>query len=419
MKTQFTVAIIGCGQRGMGTYGSIMLESPERFRIVSVCDINPVRLAQAREKFGVAEEDAFLREEDFFAKRRADLLLVTTLDADHVRQGIEGLRLGYDLLMEKPITADPAEAKALLAAQQQYGGRVTVCHVLRYAPAFRKAAELLQAGRIGRLAAIDATEQVAFWHQSHSFVRGNWRRTGETAPMILAKCCHDLDLLQWYAGSRCVSLSSVGELTFFKEENAPEGSAARCLDCALADSCPFSAKRIYLDAFRGGKTNWPVNVISDVRPLTEEAVTEALREGPYGRCVFRCDNDAVDHQLTLMTFENGVKASLTMTAFTKDSGRIIYFRGTAGELILNEETDRITLKVFGGENEEWKIAELLADGSGHGGGDTGLVNGLYEALLAGGAAPTALAASVESHLMGFAAERSRLAGGRLEYVHEE
>ena len=419
MKTEFTVAIIGCGQRGLETYARLMKEMPERFRFAAVCDIDPERLRMARTELSLSAQQCFPDEQSFFAERRADLLLVTTQDADHVRHASEGLRLGYDILCEKPITASREEAMALLALQKETGHRVVICHVLRYAPAFTKLSELLNAGSIGRLVAIEATEQVAYWHQAHSFVRGNWRRAEDTTPMILAKCCHDLDLLQHYAGARCLSVSSVGSLSFFKEANAPGGSAARCPDCALRDSCPYSACRFYLGRLHEGSQGWPLTVLTNDRPITEASLLKALQEGPYGRCVFRCDNTAVDHQLVQMNFENGVKACLTMTAFTKDSGRLYALRGTLGELLLNEERGLLTLKRFGGETESWRISDLVDTGTGHGGGDSGLLESLYRTLCEGGSATTALEASIESHLIGFAAERSRLAGGQQVYVHEE
>ena len=419
MNKVITTAIIGGGARGLDTYGSIMKETPERFQVVACCDIRRERLNLARDMYGLSEDCLFSDENEFFKEKRADLLLVTTLDAMHVPHGLKGLALGYDILMEKPISDNEEELSKLLEAQEKYGGKVLVCHVLRYAPAYRKVKELLDGGTVGRLICIEAAEQVAYWHQAHSFVRGNWRREDETVPMILAKCCHDLDLLQWYAQSPCESVSSIGDLSFFKAENAPAEAKDRCLDCPLADTCLYSAKRFYLDErFRKGKTGWPVNVVCVTKPLTEEALTEALRTGPYGRCVFRCDNDVVDHQLTQLTFRNGIKASLTMTAFTNNGGRIMYFRGTEGEVILDEQYDTITVKHFGKGTEVISINELSADTSdGHGGGDSRLIDCLYETLTSSVPAPTTLTASVESHLIGIAAEKSRKAGGALVRVH--
>lgn len=318
-KKIFTVAILGCGGRGAETYGRLIAERKDEYKIVALCDLIPEKLSKYGELFGVGAENRFSDDDSFFAKKRADLLIIATLDADHVWQCKEALRLGYDVLLEKPITDKEEECRSLLAAQKKYGGKVLVCHVLRYAGAFRKVEELLKAGAVGRLVEIQALEQVAYWHQAHSYVRGNWRRSEDTSPMILAKCCHDLDLLQYYAGARCKSVSSMGDLTYFTSKNAPEGAAKRCLECQYIDTCPYSAKTIYIDEWekKGCPENeWPYNVVTLAFPQTKKALTEAIETGPYGRCVFACDNDVVDHQQVSMAFENGVKATLTMTAFT-------------------------------------------------------------------------------------------------------
>lgn len=415
----FTVAILGCGNRGAESYGTLLHALPEQFRIVALCETNAEKLKKYGERFGV--DARFSNEEEFFREKRADLLVIATMDADHVRQGVKALSLGYDLLLEKPISSSREECEQLLSAQRQYGGKVLVCHVLRYAPGFVKTAELLNSGVIGKLVSIQALEQVMYWHQAHSYVRGNWRRTEDTAPMILAKCCHDLDLLQYYAKSRCKSISSVGELTFFTPENAPKGAAKRCTECSLIETCPYSAKRIYVDKWHEEgclPTVWPHNQITTAYPITEQALYKALKEGPYGRCAFACDNDAVDHQLTQMTFENGVKAELLMTAFTAKGGRIYKFFGTLGELVLNEEEDEITVKPFGGAVQRIAIKPLIEGGYGHGGGDSGLVHQLYDILIGKGTNETTLEASIESHLMGICAEQSRLAGGKLVYLRE-
>ncbi len=420
---KFTVAVLGCGNRGAQTYGALMYARKEQFEVVALCDVNTVRLATFGDRFGVPEKDRFTDEDVFLSEKRADLLVIATMDRDHVREGVRALALGYDLLLEKPITDNKKECEELLAAQKKYGGKVLVCHVLRYAPAFRKAAELLKSGAIGKLVSIQALEQVAFWHVAHSYVRGNWRRLDETAPMILAKCCHDLDLLQYYAGSRAVSVSSVGSLAWFKPENAPEGAADRCVFCKYIESCPYSAKKIYIDTYRAqgspAQALWPHTQVSCAYPMSEEELYKALREGPYGRCVYRCDNDVVDHQLVNIRFENGVEASLTMMGFTAGCGRIVRFFGSHGEIVLDEIENFVKLKPFGGEEQTFAITDLGEVLSGHGGGDDGLVGDLY-AVLSGETLPaTSLEASVESHLIAYAAERSRLKGGELVPVHEE
>ena len=333
MNKVFTVSIIGCGSRGCDAYGKLFHEQKERFQIVSLCELREERLARFGREYEVSQENLFTDENLFFQKRRSDALVIATQDKDHVRMCLRAMELGYTVLLEKPITPDKQELKKLLEVKKRYNGRVLVCHVLRYAPAFVKVKELLKSGAIGRLVLIEAIEQVSFWHQAHSYVRGNWRREETTSPMILAKCCHDLDLLQYYAGARCKSVSSMGDLTYFTSKNAPEGAAKRCLKCRYIDTCPYSAKTIYIDEWekKGCPENeWPYNVVTLAFPQTKKALTEAIETGPYGRCVFACDNDVVDHQQVSMTFENGVKATLTMTAFTAGGGRIMRFFGTTG-----------------------------------------------------------------------------------------
>ena len=414
----YSVAILGCGNRGAEIYGTLFHQQSDRFHIAALCDTHTERLAQYGKRFGVTA--LFEREEEFFKEKRADLLVIATMDADHVRQCIAGLKLGYDILLEKPITDKKEELEALLAAQKKYGGKVLVCHVLRYAPGYLKISEYLDGGAIGRLVAIQAIEQVAYWHQAHSFVRGNWRSREETAPMILAKCCHDLDLLQHFAGARCKSISSVGDLTYFNSENAPEGAKERCVHCPHIETCRYSAKKIYIDGWhKAGEpvSDWPYIQLTSAYPLTEQALYAALETSNYGRCVYHCDNDVVDHQLVNFTFENGVKASLTMMAFTADCGRRIRFFGTQGELFFDEVRDAIIVKRFGEEPETVKISEVIKQKFGHGGGEIGLMQSLYDMLSGKGTSATSLEASAESHLMALCAEESRLNGGKLVKVH--
>ena len=280
-----------------------------------------------------------------------------------------------------------------------------------------KIAELIESDAIGRLVSINAIEQVGYFHQSQAYVRGFWRREADSAPMILAKCTHDLDLIQYYANSTCETLSSIGELTHFTAENAPEGAAERCLDCKYVETCPYSAKTRYLDEWRKvQKDIYPYNVACHA-PITEEKMIAALRNGQYGLCVYKCDNDVVDHQLTQMTFKNGVKVSLTMMAFTRFCGRRIEFFGTGGQITLDEVRGFIRVGVFGEAEYQLKISELESANMLHGGGDYGLVKTLYDVLTGNASEKTSLAHSVESHLIGIAAEESRRLGGALVKVH--
>ena len=416
-KKRFTVAIIGVGGRGGFAYGTVIAEMTDKFEISALCDMNTEKLSYFSERFGISKEKLFTDEREFFATKRADVLIIATQDKDHVRHATIAFELGYDVLLEKPISDKREEIENLLALQKKHGCKALVCHVLRYAPAYVKIAELIESGTIGRLVSINAIEQVGYLHHSQSFVRGFWRREENSVPMILAKCSHDLDLIQFYAGASCDTLSSIGELTHFTKENAPEGASDRCMECKYVESCPYSAKTQYLDKWLKDRTDvFPYNVLCNA-PITEEKMRSAVESGPYGVCVYKCDNNVVDHQLTQMTFKNGVKASLTMMAFTRFCGRRMEFFGTGGQITLDEIRNLIRVGVFGEAEYELKISELLSSSLLHGGGDKGLLETLYDVLSGVASEKTSLAHSAESHLMGIAAEESRKAGGKLVSVH--
>jgi predicted dehydrogenase len=239
-------------------------------------------------------------------------------------------------------------------------------------------------------------------------------------PTILAKCCHDLDMLTSYADSECETISSIGELGFFKPENAPEDAADRCFECKHKDACPYSAKRIYIDAWHEkGEPEfaWPFNKVSLVKPMTEENLMEGIKTNDFGRCAFKQKVDVVDHQIVQMTFKNGIKATLKMV-FAAERGRRITLYGTYGEIVLDERMDEIHVMPFGKEKQIIKISDLIEVDSGHGGGDTKIIDSLYEMLVSAEDGKTSLAKSVESHLMGIAAEESRKSGGVPVRVHE-
>ena len=412
-----TVSIIGLGGRGGEAYGRYIFKQKDKFKITHVCDIDPVRLNKYGELFEVEEANRFDEEDAFFAEKRSDVLFITTQDRMHVRMAKKALHLGYDIVLEKPISDDTEELRELSRLAHEKQRKIMVCHVLRYTVTMRKLKEILNSGAIGKLVSIDHTENVVYWHEAHSYVRGNWRNRQLATPMIMAKCCHDLDLLQDFAGSKCTSVASMGSLAYFKPEFKPEGAADRCVNCKYIDTCTYSAKSIYIGMWKNcGKpaNTFPFSLISDAYPTTEEALQEAIEKGPYGRCVFACDNDVVDNQTVIMQFENGITATLKMEAFVKDGGRDIRFFGTEGELELREGEGTITLKKYREANVVWKISDLTDDLEGHGGGDHRMVDELYEIMV--GNTPkvaTSIDESIESHYMALAAEESRLLGGQL------
>ncbi|MBQ8432754.1 MAG: Gfo/Idh/MocA family oxidoreductase [Clostridia bacterium] len=419
MKKQFSVAILGCGNRGV-CYTKYMLKAPDQYKILALCDPQEKQIRKMHDLFGIQDTADFLDPDVFLQQKRADVLVIASPDREHIPQAVRGMELGYDLLLEKPISDCREEIELLLTTQKRTGRKVIVCHELRYGKGYLKCEEILRSGRLGRLYAIDASERVAYWHWTQAYVKGVGASLANGHPAILAKCSHDLDLLQSYAKSKCVSVSSVGGQAFFKEENAPEGAADRCVFCQHAKTCPFSATRIYVDGWHaaGEPTfEWPYNKTTTKVPLTEEVILEGITNGPQGRCVFRCHPDLVDHQLVQMTFQNGVKASLKMI-FSAIRGRKYIFYCDLGELIFDERSATIEILPFGGEAEIIDTSSFVKEGNkGHGGGDAILVQELYRALVGEKESTTTLEESVECHLMGISAEESRAMGGALVQVH--
>ncbi len=412
-----SVAILGCGNRGQ-CYTELIAKQKEKFTVKAYCDTSRAQLENMNLLFGLKVEE-FDDEEEFFKEKRADLIVIATPDRCHVPEAVKAMRLGYDVLLEKPISDDRRELEELLQVQKETGAIVMVCHVLRYGAGYRKCKELIDSGIIGRLYAIDASERVVYWHWAQAYVRGPWAQMENSHPTILAKCSHDLDLLQYYADSECDTVSSVGELGFFKRENAPENSTERCIDCPHIDTCPYSAKKIYIDAWmEKGKPDymWPYYRACATNPITEKGLYEGIRTSDFGRCVYKCPVDFTDHQFVQMQFKNGVKASLKMV-FAAEHGRRISFYGTMGEIVFEERDDTITIMPFGKEKQVLSIGAIIEGGHAHGGGDSKIVDELYGMLTYESEMITSLNRSVECHLMGIAADESRITGGKTVKVH--
>ena len=417
MDKKITVAILGCGNRGVA-YAKLLIKKSS-FEIVALCDRAEKQMVRLSEVCELKNVLTFTNADSFLERKYADFLIIASDDRAHVPQCVKALELGYDVLLEKPISDNREEVKTLLETQERTGRKVIVCHVLRYGPGFRFCGDLLKKGAIGTLYAIDATERIIYWHWAQAYVRGIGASLKEGHPAILAKCCHDLDLIQSYAGSECETVSSIGSLRFFKIENAPEGASEKCVNCQYMDTCVYSAKRVYVDRWKDRNRPeyaWPFSEVTTQNPLTEEALWEGIKNGVYGQCVFHCKVDKVDHQLVQMKFRNGVCASLTM-AYAAEPGRRIVFYGTNGELTLDERTEKIELWVYGEEKQVFSIADTLNGAVAHGGGDEGLINELCDILTGKVPCTTTLKESLESHLMGIAAEESRLNGGKLVQVH--
>ena len=417
MSKPVTFAICGCGARGLEAYAPYQLTHPEEMKVVAGADVRPERLELLQKRFGVPAGMCFPSDEALLAQPKlADVMIVSTQDRQHVSAALKALDKGYHILLEKPISPDLGQCRALQERARETGRAVVVCHVLRYTKFYAVLEDLLRRGEIGKIETIDAIEHVAYWHQAHSFVRGNWRNSSETSPMILQKSCHDMDILRWLAGAPCLKVQSFGSLDYFKAENAPQGAAPRCLDgCACKDACPYDAEKIYVTdprtGIRGRGKGWPCAVLAS--EPDEDKIYAALRTGPYGRCVFHCDNNVVDHQTVNLEFEGNIHATFTMTAFTQDCRRTIKVTGTLGEIEGDMAKNALTLRRFGRPEETFDLNEEGGQFSGHGGGDFGLMASFCRLIARGGGAGlTGVDASVESHVMALAAEASRLDGGR-------
>ncbi|GIP27912.1 oxidoreductase [Paenibacillus sp. J23TS9] len=403
---QVTVALIGAGLRG-GIYTGYAKHFPMDLKVVAVADPDPVRREQIMKDHGIPEENSFTDWNKLLAVPPvADAVLICTQDRMHFEPTMKALEAGYHVMLEKPMSPSLEECIQMKDQADRYGRVLTICHVLRYTVFFQTIRQLLDQGAIGDLMSIQHNENVAYWHQAHSFVRGNWRNSKESNPMILAKSCHDMDILLWLAGDDCISLSSYGHLSHFKAENAPDGAPKRCLDgCPMAEECPYYAPKIYLT----DEPTWMDMAVTH-HYRSYEAKYEALQTGPYGRCVYHCDNDVVDHQVVSMEFANEVTAVFTMTAFTEECNRTLKLMGTKGEIRGHMEKNEIEWISFGTGKRE--IIRLGNQGGhiGHGGGDYGLIRDFIRVIRGNGQNEvlTSAAKSVESHMMAFAAERSRL-----------
>ncbi|AZI44812.1 gfo/Idh/MocA family oxidoreductase (plasmid) [Deinococcus psychrotolerans] len=408
-----TLLILGAGSRGR-IYAEYTLGHSEEGIVVAVAEPDARRRADFAKLHNLPPERVFTDwREALKQPKLADVAVITTQDADHVAPVEAAAALGYHLLLEKPMAPDEEGCRRIIAAAEQHGVMLGVCHVLRYTAYTQALKAVLNAGTIGEIVSVEHLEPVGYWHQAHSFVRGHWRNTEQSSPMLLSKACHDLDWLRYVVGLPCQRVSSFGSLKHFRREEQPAGAADRCVDCPpeIENACPYSAKRYYLGQLEAGNTEWPLNVITS--DITYEGVTAALRDGPYGRCVYACDNDVVDHQVVNFEFKGGVTASFTMTAFTRARGRETRIFGTKGELY--GDSQKIEIYDFLTGETSVLDTDIASDGSilsGHGGGDDGLMAAFLTAIRRNdpGLILSGPQETLESHLMVFAAERARAGG---------
>ncbi len=413
-----TVAIIGFGGRG-SNYNLIAKMKDSNLKVVAVVDNKPTKLEYAKKHTGLSDEFLFSNVDDFYAQGKiADYVFVCTQDKEHFAHSMPALELGYDILLEKPISPDLQECLAIEKRAIELGRKIVVCHVLRYSPFYTKIKDIMDSGKIGKIISIEMVENIAYWHFAHSYVRGNWRNSETSSPMIMAKCCHDLDIATWLANSDCTEIVSKGELNFFKREFAPCGATERCMDdCKARKTCPYDVKKRYIRSFKlippGFKwfPSWHHLIVGGQPTL--KTLTAALETGPYGQCVFMNDNNVVDHQDTIMKFENGISASLTVSAFSNRCYRQIRIRGAYGEIIGDMTKSNITYRVYGALPRKVRVG-FMGGIAGHGGGDIKMVR----ALTTKTDMDTSISRSIMSHKMALAAEHSRLNNGTLVNIED-
>jgi len=402
-----TAILLGAGQRGFA-YCAYALENPDKLQIVGVAEPDPVRRNDFQKKHAIADDDCYATWEDVFSREKwADVVIICTQDTMHYGPAMAAIASGYDILLEKPISPSPQECMEISKAAFEKNVKVVVCHVLRYTPLFAKIKEIIESGEIGDVVTVVHNENVGDMHHSHSFVRGNWGNAAKSSPMILAKSCHDTDIIQWLIDKKCLRLSSFGSLKYFNKKNAPEGSTERCSDGCTA-VCAYDARELYLKS----DNLWFRSVAAGYYEPTDEDVEKAIKTGPYGRCVFKCDNDVVDHQVVAFDFEDDVTAIFSMSSFTPDISRSLKVMGTKGEIKAHSLKDSITINSFEKRSEREELVGLGK--GGHGGGDHGIMVAFCDYITGKNQdtkAVSEIGISAKNHMLSFAAEKSRLSAG--------
>jgi predicted dehydrogenase len=407
--------IVGAGHRSL-LYASYAKSHPEELQIVGVVEPDPVRRELTASRFGLEADMQFASVEELVAApKRADAVINGTMDTFHVATTVPLLKAGYDVLLEKPIGVSEEEVLELYRTAKACDRIVLICHVLRYAPFYAEIRKRIDSGDIGDVVAIQTEENVSYHHMATAFIRGKWSnlRDGGSS-MLMQKCCHDLDLITWMKGDvRPTKVSSFGSLFHFRSDKAPEGSGTRCVaDCRIEAECTYSARKMYIERKLWGPYAWDNMHLGEVP--TEEQKLESLRtNNPYGRCVWRCDNDVVDHQTVIIEFEDGSTASHNLTGATAKGGRTIHITGTKGEISGTMEDGSFKLRypdVLSGQTYKEETVELNVSRDMHGGGDLRLVADFIRTLR--GETPslssTSLDKSIYGHQIGFSADRSRL-----------
>lgn len=419
-----TIAAVGAGHRTRG-YCLYALDHPGQMKVVAVADPDPVNRNRLADQHGIPAAMRFDGYEALAQRPRlADAVINGTMDRLHYASAMPLIDKGYHMLLEKPIAPTRQEVCDLVDAARRRNVTVMICHVLRYAPIYRQVKSVLAAGDIGRVVTMRTCEMVSYHHMATSYVRGKWNSSRTSNPILLAKCCHDLDIIAWLmSGQPVARVASFGALTIFRPENAPAGAADRCLDgCQVEQTCPYSVRRLHVDTSFGW--GYPFEMLKDPANLTPQQKLDALRgDNPYGRCVWRCDNDVVDHQTVIIQFANGVTATHHLCCATARPTRTIHIVGTGGELEADFETGKITVRHFDPNDATGYRAQTIdtrmtggGGQGGHGGGDSGLIVDFISTLQGRQPSPgaTRVEDSLTSHLIAFAADESMRLGQVVE-----
>ena len=428
-----TAIVVGAGHRAM-VYSQLAIDKPELLKIVGVADPNPVRRKMVMEKFGFSEDMCFESAQELATKGKlADAIINGTMDEQHIETAVPLLECGYDMLLEKPFAVDENEALLLKECAKKNNSKVMICHVLRYTPFYYSIKERVASGEIGDIINIQMTEHVSYHHLSTSYVRGKWANSQKShTTMLLAKCCHDIDLMMWIMSeTKPTQIASFGGKYQFKPENAPEGAGTICMkDCPHVDTCVYSTKRLYIDH----PDRWAFYVWDKLEhienPTIEDKIALMKSDSPYARCIYKCDNDVVDHQSVLINFESGATGTHNMVGGSSQSLRKIHIIGTKGEIFGNFEESKYTVLKINpspdAHNEECDVEEvdLMVTGDmvgafgGHGGGDERLSEDFVKFIR--GEEPslacTSIFDSMAGHMSVYRADKSREDDGKPQTV---
>ncbi len=416
-RAPLPVAVVGTGSRFSAYHRKYIVKHPDRIRVVAVADPDTQRRDEVARQHQIPPERCFDSWEQVAARPGlAPAVINTTMDRVHYPSAMALLRTGYDMLLEKPIADSEAQVRDIIETSRRLDRKVMVCHGLRYSPFYYKIKELIAEGRIGRVMSIAAAEYVSYDHMAGAFVRGKWRRMRDAMPMILAKCCHDTDLIVWLMeGIRPARVASFGSLMHFHPRQAPAGSSDRCLnDCKIESSCEYSARTLYFSRIAPAMRQ-QTGAAAEIDDATIATELEALRTtSPYGRCVWRCDNDVVDHQSVLIEFEDGATATLNMIGNAARATRDIHVVGTRGEIMGDLKEGLLHVRKPMPADFERRYSEetfnIPYGKDNHGGNDERIIED-FVALMLGeptSKARTRVEDSLLGHQIGFAAEESRL-----------